>query len=278
MSTIQLDDGQLWYEDRGTGPPLVFLHGGWQRSESWAPQVEQFTDDYRVITADFRGHGQTGATDSRRYSIDLFVDDLEQLLSELDIENPILAGLSLGGMVVQAYLDRHPDGARGAVIGGPLQSMPPFDFPASVKPFVSPVPAIAGMASTMGPRATFQSLLTGIRAITGRRWLTIDEGVRSQTMDAIGVVTPKEYPKIFRALYEFEPPTLSDIETPLLVLYGDHEAPMVKQQGHRLAGTVPVGAIREISNAGHLVNQDAPGAFNAACKQFFGTLKQPVLA
>ncbi|MBX0288138.1 alpha/beta hydrolase [Halomicroarcula sp. F28] len=276
MPTLSIEDGRLWYDEHGHGPPLVCIHGGWLNTHSWDEQVERFADEYRVVRFDLRGHGRTGPTGTRDYSIDLFVDDLERLLDHLDIHRPILCGLSVGGMIAQSYLDRHPDRARGAVVGGPLQSMPPVDIPPMMKPFLSPLPAITGMASTFGSTATFQSLLASVRAITGRRWLTLDPAVRSKALDALDDVSPDEYRKIFRALYEFEPPNLSHIATPVLVLYGAQEAPMVKRQGEQLATTVPQGQLREIPDSGHLINQDNPLAFNEACAAFFGTLAPSV--
>jgi pimeloyl-ACP methyl ester carboxylesterase len=120
--------------------------------------------------------------------------------------------------------------------------MSPIDLPPEVKPFVSPLPTIAGMVSTIGPTATFQSLLSSIRATTGRPWLTLDSTVRSQSMAALSEVLPDEYRKIFQILYESVPPDLSHVQTPTLVLYGDHEAPSVKRQGKRLAETVAHGS------------------------------------
>lgn len=273
MTTLPIEDGTLWYEERGEGPPLVCLHGGWYNADSWRPQVDRFADENRVVTYDLRGHGRTGATGSRRYSVDLFVDDLERLLAHLGIERPILCGLSVGGMIIQSYLDRHPDGARGAVIGGPIQSMPPIDLPSAMKSFLTPMPVIAGMASTFGSAATFRTLLGSIRATTGGPWLTVDPAVRKRAMAALDDVSPDEYRKVFRAIYEFEPPDLSDVRTPILVLYGDQESPLVKRQGRRLAETVARGSWREVPDAGHLVNQDNPGAFNAACAEFFAELE-----
>ena len=274
MATLPIEDGELWYEERGDGPPLVCIHGGWQNAKSWRPQVERFADEYRVVTFDLRGHGRTGATDSPRYSIDLFVDDLERLLAHLGIDRPILCGISVGGMIIQAYLDRYPDRVRRAVIGGPARSMPPIDLPAVVKSLFTPLPAIAGMVSTVGPTATYNSMLGSIRAVTGGPWLTIDSAVRSQAMTALGEISPDEYLKIFRALYEFVPPDLSAVRTPTLVLYGDHESPLVKRQGRRLADTLAGGSYREIAEAGHLVNQDNPRAFNAACAEFFADVER----
>ncbi|MFC6988538.1 alpha/beta fold hydrolase [Haloplanus sp. GCM10025708] len=91
--------------------------------------MDRFAEDFRVVTFDVRGHGRTGVTDRRRYSIDLFAADLRRLLAHLELDRPLLCGLSLGSMVVQSYLDRHPEDARGAILAGPVRSMPPVELP-----------------------------------------------------------------------------------------------------------------------------------------------------
>jgi len=272
MPTLSLDGFELQYEDTGDGQPLVFVHGGWMNGEAWRTQVDRFAPEYRVITVDLRGHGQTGATEHRQYSIGLFADDLEALLAHLDVDRPVLVGLSLGGMVVQEYLDRHPDTAAGAVLAGPVRSMPPFEFPSDLKPFVSPLPMVATSLSTVGTTATFQSMLASIRSVNGGPWLSVDPSVQSWAANSVGEVTTGEFRKIFRALYEYEPPELSAVTTPTLVVYGDQEVPLVKTQGNRLASTVADGRVREIGTAGHLVNQDNPEAFNAALSEFVGEI------
>lgn len=275
MPTVSIDGGTMWYADQGDGTPIVCLHGGWVNSDCWRPQVEHFSEDYRIVTPDLRGHGRTGETDVDTYSIDLYVEDLERLLDHLDVEKPILVGVSLGGVIIQSVLDRTPERLEAAVIAGPLQSMPPVDLPLAMKPFLSPLPAITGMVETMGPRATFLSLLTSIKAITGKPWLTVDEAVRSDAMDALDDVTPTAYREIFRALYEFVPPDLSGVRTPTLLVYGDHEASSVKRQAKRLANALERSTITEIPEAGHLVNLDQPAAFNDECAEFFAALSLP---
>jgi pimeloyl-ACP methyl ester carboxylesterase len=273
MATLRLDDGTIWYEERGDGRPLVFVHGGWSTSEAWRPQVDRFADSHRVITADLRGHGRTGATDARRYSVEQFADDLEALLDHLDADDPVLCGLSLGSMVVQEFLSRHPDAASGAIIAGPVRSMPPVDFPATIKPFVSPLPAISASLATMGSAGTFQSMLGSIRATTGGVWLALEPSVRAEAIDAVGDVPRSEFRKIFGALYRYDPPGLTGVSTPTLVVYGEAEAPLVKRQGREIAGEVDDGRVIEIPNAAHMVNQDAPGTFNTALAEFLDGLE-----
>lgn len=268
MTTLNVDGGELWFEQRGAGPPVVFVHGGWLDSDLWRGQVEHFTPEYRAVTFDVRGHGRTGATDRRRYSIDLFTDDLEALLAHLDIDRPILCGLSLGSMVVQAYLHRHPERAAAAILAGPLRSMPPVAVPQGVKSLVSPLPALRASLATVGQRATFESLLAGVRATTSGPWLSVDREVRSQAVDAAAGVPRAEFAKIFGALYDVKAPDLSGVETPTLVVYGDREAAAVKRQGRQVAAAAGVGTRQVVPDAGHLVNRDRPGAFNAACEAF----------
>lgn len=271
MPTVSLEDGTLHYEQRGSGPPLVFIHGGWQDGRSWEPQIERFAENYRVITYDIRGHGRTGETETAAYSIDLFADDLETLLARLDIEQPILVGLSVGGMIARSVLDRQPDSIRGAVVGGPVQSLPSLGF-ADLNPFFSPVQGVSQMVSTLGSAGAFRTLLTTMRTANGGPWLSLDSDVREQAISAAGTVPRAEYTKVFEALYDHDPIDLSHVETPLLVLYGDHEATRIKRQGRRLAERTPGGRQLEIPDAAHLVNQDNPSAFNRACSEFIATI------
>ncbi|WP_226040942.1 alpha/beta hydrolase [Natrinema sp. DC36] len=272
MAELELDDGTIWYETTGDGPPLVFVHGGWMDGTAWEPQIEHFADEYRVVTLDVRGHGNTGVTEPDQYSIGLFTDDLETLLSRLEIERPILCGLSLGSMVVQEYLNRHSDDTAGAILGGAVRSMPPVEMPSGVKSFWSPMPALATSLSVSGSKGTFRSMLYSIQATTGERWLSVDPDTRADAIDAVGDIPSAEFRKIFDALYRYDPPELSGIETPTLVVHGEQEAPLVKRQGRQIASAVADGTQLELTESGHLVNQDRPRAFNAAATDFLEDL------
>lgn len=265
MSTLSVSGGEIHYDDRGDGQPIVFLHGGWLDGTFWSRQVEQFASDYRTIVPDLRGHGRTGATDVRRYSVDLFVDDLLALYEELSLEEPIVCGLSLGSMVASAYAARRPAELAGLALAGPVRSVPP-GMPDSVKPFAPVGPSISASTATYGSEGTFRMLATAVNSTTGAcaPWLARDPAAREEAFAAAGRVSRREFRKVFGALYRYDAPSLSPLaetDVSTLVLHGDGEASPVKRQAREIADEAD-GELVEVSDAAHLLNRDAPAAFN----------------
>ena len=134
------------------------------------------------------------------------------------------------------------------------------------------MPALATTLSMTGSKAAFRSLLCSIQATTGEPWLSVDPAVRAEAMDAVGDISRPEYRKIFGALYRFDPPTLEGVSAPTLVVHGDRESPLVKRQGAAIASAVVTGRRLTFDDAGHLVNQDRPRAFNAAAGAFLSSV------
>lgn len=267
MTTASVSDMRVHYTDSGEGLPLVFLHGAWLDAKRWQPQIEQFGDGYRPIAYDLRGHGRTGPSDHQRYSVELFAEDLEALLDQLDVDRAVLCGHSLGSMVVQSYLARHPERVEGIVLAGALQTFPPVSIPKPLKYAMSPVVPLSVSLATTGTRSTFMALLGGIRTVTGGPWLSRDADTRQAALESVEAISAEEFKKIFRALYRFEPPALDGVSVPALIVYGEHDASPVKRQSNELARTLGGRAI-QIADAGHLVNHDDPEAFNDVLAEF----------
>lgn len=112
---VRTNDILTCHEVNGEGRPLVFIHGAGASHDMGRPQVEHFSREYKVVTYDVRGHGQSQGADTK-YSCGLFPDDLRTLLKGFDIEKPVIFGLSLGGMIAQAYAVKHPDDLSGLVL------------------------------------------------------------------------------------------------------------------------------------------------------------------
>ena len=99
MATLQLNGGgTLDFDDQGSGPAMVFLHGWSLGKEAFAGQRRELSGRYRVIVPDMRGHGN-----SKRFEqgdgIDTLAGDVERLLVALDITEVILVGWSMGALV-----------------------------------------------------------------------------------------------------------------------------------------------------------------------------------
>ncbi len=115
---------RIHYEDLGSGQPVVLIHGFPLSGRSWEKQTLALVDaGYRVITYDRRGFGRSSQP-SRGYDYDTFATDLSKILTALDLNDVILAGMSMGGGEVVRYLGTYGSGrvSRAAVISG----VPPF--------------------------------------------------------------------------------------------------------------------------------------------------------
>lgn len=97
----------LYYEDHGSGTPIVLIHGWPLSGRSWEKQVPALLDaGFRVITYDRRGFGLSSQPASG-YEADTFASDLNILMSHLDLRETMLVGFSMGGVEVARYLGRY---------------------------------------------------------------------------------------------------------------------------------------------------------------------------
>ena len=99
VGTLRLNGGgTLDFDDQGSGPAIVFLHGWSLGKEAFALQRRELSDRFRVVVPDMRGHGQSEAF-VKGDGIDTLAGDLEQLLVELGLTDVILVGWSMGALV-----------------------------------------------------------------------------------------------------------------------------------------------------------------------------------
>jgi pimeloyl-ACP methyl ester carboxylesterase len=99
----------------GAGPTIVFVHGWTCDESSWREQVPAFDDDYRVITLDLPGHGESDSPAAGQFSLKLFADAVEAVRAEAGAEKIVLVGHSMGGPVIRAYALAYPQHVAGFV-------------------------------------------------------------------------------------------------------------------------------------------------------------------
>src|SRR5918992_5175552 len=109
MAIASVNGLQLYYEEHGTGHPLVLLHGGLHTIDlSFGPLIPLLAPSYRLIAVEMQGHGRTADID-REPTYDNLADDVAALLDHLGVERADVFGFSLGGLVGIELGLRHPD-------------------------------------------------------------------------------------------------------------------------------------------------------------------------
>jgi non-heme chloroperoxidase len=125
-------DIELYYEDHGSGQPIVLIHGYPLSGASWEKQVpELLKAGYRVITYDRRGFGKSSQP-TAGYNYDTFAEDLHKLLAQLNLREVVLAGFSMGGGEVARYLGKY--GSKGVSKAVIVSGVPPYLLKTSDNP------------------------------------------------------------------------------------------------------------------------------------------------
>ncbi len=108
---------ELYYEEKGKGTPLVLLHGNGENHEYFRHQIDCFSEDFRVIAPDTRGHGLSPRGDGE-FSIKRFSEDLLGFLDELRVEKANILGFSDGGNIALRFALDHPERVLKLVLNG----------------------------------------------------------------------------------------------------------------------------------------------------------------
>ncbi|EGG99059.1 Alpha/beta hydrolase [gamma proteobacterium IMCC2047] len=109
---------RLHYRDWGNieAPPLLLVHGGFDHCRSWDWAASQLCNDYRVITPDLRGHGDSEWSGGNAYSMADYVCDMAELIDQLALSPVSIIGHSLGGAITLKYAGAFPEKVKQLVI------------------------------------------------------------------------------------------------------------------------------------------------------------------
>ena len=114
IKTVSVGDMEVRVS--GTGVPLILVHGYTTTCEFWREQVEEFSASYHVIRPNLPGHGISPAPTTRDYTIDAFVEDLEEIFRHFSLPRAVLVGLSMGGVIAQQFALRNPQLLQALVL------------------------------------------------------------------------------------------------------------------------------------------------------------------
>jgi pimeloyl-ACP methyl ester carboxylesterase len=256
VSFIDVAGGRFSFALEGSGPPIVLLHGFSFDSGLWDPQADTLRRSHRVLRYDLRGFGSsTAPTEPYRH-----IDDLHAILGALQIERPMLVGLSLGSNIALAYALEHPDNVAALVLASP-------GLPGHPWTVQRPPEAAAAYAAEHGVDAGKQF------------WLAhpIFASLKSRP-DVAAVVADmvRHYSGWHWAQADMQLPgpdvraNLEAVKPPTLVLSGEHDVEGYREIAAVIASRVPRGRLVQIAGAGHVVNLEQPAQFSRQVLEFAG--------
>ena len=260
LAPMKTRDGRLSYVAAGNPslPPLVFLHGIGGAARAWHGQLDFFKHRYRTIAWDMPGYG--GSAPFPIVSIAALADALQDFLQLVRAMKPILVGHSIGGMIVQQLLVKHPRIASAIVLA---QTSPAFGKPDGdwQKAFIE---------ARLGPLDRGETLAalapSLIKDLVGD---DPDIGGMELARDCMASVPEATYRATMMSMLGFDQRNaLKDIVVPTLLLSGSKDKNAPAPIMAKMAAYIRSAQYVELEGVGHLANLERPSAFNAALESF----------
>ena len=116
MPFAENDGTRIYWEEQGSGPPLVLIMGLGYTSEMWYRMAPAFAREYRTIIFDNRGVGQSQVP-ATAYGINDMAADTAAVMDAAGIESAHVFGISMGGLIAQEFAIRYPERTRSLILG-----------------------------------------------------------------------------------------------------------------------------------------------------------------
>ncbi|MDA1904722.1 alpha/beta hydrolase [Bacillus cereus] len=261
---------EIYYEDHGTGKPVVLIHGWPLSGRSWEYQVPALVEaGYRVITYDRRGFGKSSQP-WEGYEYDTFTSDLHQLLEQLELQNVTLVGFSMGGGEVARYIGKYgTNRVEKAVFAG---AVPPYlyksaDHPEGVLDDVAIQEFENGVKSD---RLAFLDEFTKGFFAAGDRTDLVSEPFQLYNRDIAAGASPKGTLDCIAAFSKTDfRGDLAKINIPTLVIHGDSDATVPYEYSGKLTHeAIPNSKVVLIKGGPHGLNATHAKEFNEALLLF----------
>jgi pimeloyl-ACP methyl ester carboxylesterase len=258
LSTLTVNGATLTYNDQGQGAPIIFIHGLYASSEQWHIQAEQLKANYRVITVDLRGHGESSST-SGAYSVNMFADDVIALQDSLGLDKVTHCGHSFGGLVAQEIALSHPGRTNGIILAETMYGLCSNFMEATIAVWTNLLmPRIIGKENFAQMIATY----FGMSAPGGYEYV-LRQAERHLADEA-------NQENIVKASLLFDSRwRLHKIACPTLLIVGQiPHVPVIQLHNWEMYFRISQAELTFIPMAGHLLFWDNPTAFNEAIVKF----------
>lgn len=248
---------EVYYERTGSGPPLLFLHGLGSSTRDWEDQVVHFSNSHEVVTADFRGHGRSGQP-LEQYTIAGFAGDTAELIRRLNLDQPDVVGISLGGMVGFQLAADHPDLVGKLVV---VNAVPEtkiaglgFRLQVALRKLLTRYASMEKIGEILAGRLFPEPDMAEQRQTLIERWAENDKSAYRSAFQAI-----LKWDGVAAAMRAFDHPTL-------FIVSDEDYTPVESKEPY--VEVMPNAEMALIENARHAVPAEWPARFNSVLEGF----------
>jgi pimeloyl-ACP methyl ester carboxylesterase len=265
MPFLKVNGAEIYYEVHGDGAPFLFCSVTGLDHQAWKfHQVEEFSRDHKVILFDYRGTGQS-SKNVQKYSIKLFTDDAAAILDHLNVDQAIVCGHSMGGVVAQLLAIDYPQLVKKLILASSGAAHPGAQG--------IPLPMCRDMV-----RQGFEGYIRAHTIETGwtREFVANNPALIEKFLQVrmSGIAPLENYLHFVLARQEHDhTDRLKSIHVPTLVLVGDDENHGATYNthwdtAHQLARTIPNAKLVVLAGEGHHYLATNPSAAHKAIREF----------
>jgi pimeloyl-ACP methyl ester carboxylesterase len=267
---------EISYEDHGSGPVVLLIHGWPLDSRSWEPQQHHLlTAGYRVITYDRRGFGLSSRP-TEGYDFDTLADDLDTVLTELDLQDVTLVGFSLGTGEMARYIGTRGTGRLRSCIF--IESLAPSFVKSANNPQGVDEAGVAGVQQAIleDRPAWLTGLLGDFLNLDDYRGTRVSDDTVRNLWNAGSEASPYATWACVRTWLDDYTEDITRIDIPTLIVHGTADRILsIDGQGRRLHAALPESTLVEVEGGPHVLCVTHAREVNEALVTF---LQQPVPA
>jgi 3-oxoadipate enol-lactonase len=257
---LRAGDVDVTFAERGSGMPVVLLHGFPLDHSMWDAQLNQLSRRWRPIAPDLRGFGGSRST-SDTASMAQMAEDVHALLEALDIQEPVaVCGLSMGGYVALQFWCKYPRQVRALILCNTRSTADTHEAAATRRKMAEHV-LRAGtdyVAEAMLPKLFApETFASKPDVVEFERQKILSASPRAIAAAIEGLASRPDVSE-----------HLAQISVPTLVVAGQHDAITSESEMRRMAAAIAGAEFVVIPNAGHMTPLENPAAFNDAVERF----------
>ncbi len=277
MPTAKIGSIELYYEEQGSGDPLLLIMGLAADSTAWLFQVPDFAKHYRTIRFDNRGVGRSSKP-AGPYTIHQMADEAAALLDHLGVARAHVVGVSMGGMIAQELVLRHPDRVRGLVLACTYPE-PSRDIEEhlqiTAQQFGGKVTSggeVQVDLSSVNPMMFFQQMLPNVfnpsfLAAELPKLIQVFSGGLQYGFSLEAILG-----QVAAVMSHNATDRLHQIKAPTLVLTGDADRLVPPSNSDILAQNIPGAQLVKIPGGSHGFNFETPDLFNRTVLDFLASV------